>query len=115
MYFDKITQTLKKADIAIEGLFINADAGFDAQGFRKHYESKNIIANIAFNKRNGSDTDNFYFDEILYHQGYAIERTNAGLDSFRSLLNRFDTVSSWKSFNYSAFMVITSKKFKMKV
>ncbi|REC76843.1 IS5/IS1182 family transposase [Chryseobacterium elymi] len=112
MYFDQITQTLKRADIAIEGLFINADAGFDAQNFRKHCESKNIIANIAFNKRNGSDTDNFYFDEILYHQRYAIERTNVWLDSFRSLLNRFDTtVSSWKSFNYLAFMVIALKKF----
>ncbi|WP_157967923.1 hypothetical protein [Chryseobacterium elymi] len=28
MYFDQITQTLKRADIAIEGLFINADAVF---------------------------------------------------------------------------------------
>ncbi|NML71181.1 IS5/IS1182 family transposase, partial [Chryseobacterium sp. RP-3-3] len=32
--------------------------------------------------------------------------------SFRSLLNRFDTtVSSWKSFNYIAFMVIALNKF----
>ncbi|MBD3906250.1 transposase [Chryseobacterium muglaense] len=108
-------QALNKADIAVEGLFMNADAGFDAQNFRKHCESKDIIANIAFNKRNGSDTDEIYFDEILYHQRYAIERTNAWLDSFRSLLNRFDTtVSSWKSFNYLAFMVIALRKFYTK-
>lgn len=115
IYFDQITQTLNKAEIAVEGLFMNADAGFDAQNFRKHCESKDIIANIAFNKRNGSDTDEIYFDEILYHQRYAIERTNAWLDSFRSLLNRFDTtVSSWKSFNYLAFMVIALRKFYTK-
>ncbi|MDR0546522.1 MAG: IS5/IS1182 family transposase, partial [Dysgonamonadaceae bacterium] len=42
---------------------------------------------------------------------YSIERTNAWMDSFRSLLNRFDvTVSSWEGFNYIAFMVILLKK-----
>lgn len=111
-YFDQITQTLEKANIAIEGLFVNADAGFDSGNFRKHCESKDIIPNIAFNKRNGKDMEDCYFDEILYRERYAIERTNAWLDSFRSLLNRFDTtVSSWKSFNYIAFMVIALKKF----
>jgi len=36
------------------------------------------------------------------------------MDSFRSLLNRFDvTVSSWKSFNYIAFMIILFKKIKL--
>ena len=50
-------------------------------------------------------------DELLYKERYSIERTNAWLDSFRTLLNRFDTtISSWKSFNYIAFMVILLKK-----
>jgi transposase len=110
-YFGQITQTLEKADIAVKGLFINADAGFDSQNFRKYCESKEIIANIAFNKRNGDETADYYFDELLYKERYSIERTNAWLDSFRSLLNRFDTTtSSWKSFNYIAFMVIILKK-----
>jgi len=35
-------------------------------------------------------------DEQLYKERYAIERTNAWLDSFRSLLHRFDTILySW--------------------
>jgi len=43
---------------------------------------------------------------------YSIERTNAWMDSFRSLLNRFDTtVSSWKGFNFLAFIVIGLKRF----
>lgn len=111
-YFNQIIQTLEKANIAVEGLFINADAGFDSVSFIKYCESKNIIPNIILNKRNGTDREDYYFDEILYRERYAIERTNAWLDSFRSLLNRFDTtVSSWKSFNYIAFIVIALKKF----
>jgi len=50
---------------------------------------------------------------LLYNQRYAIERTSACMDSFRSLLNRFDiTVSNWKSLNYIAFMIILFKKIK---
>jgi len=38
-----------------------------------------------------------YFDQELYNQDYAVERTNAWMDSFRSLLNRFDTtIESWE-------------------
>jgi hypothetical protein len=37
------------------------------------------------------------------------------MDSYRSLLNRFDTTpESWKGFNYLAFMVIALKKFNKK-
>ncbi|WP_326984776.1 hypothetical protein VUJ46_09680 [Chryseobacterium sp. MYb264] len=42
IYFDQITQILEKADIAVQGLLMNADAGFDAQNFRKHCENKDI-------------------------------------------------------------------------
>ncbi|MCC9044245.1 transposase [Myroides sp. M-43] len=42
-----------------------------------------------------------------------IVRTNARVDSFRSLLNRFDTtLSSWMAWNFLAFIVIGLKKFK---
>ena len=110
--FEEITATLDQADIAIDGLFINADAGFDAQKLRDQCDAKGIMANIAQNKRNGDGNDDHYFDELLYEQRYAIERTNAWMDSFRSLLNRFDTtIDSWKGFNYLAFMVIALKKF----
>ncbi|MBD5331186.1 MAG: hypothetical protein HDS00_04715 [Bacteroides sp.] len=40
-----------------------------------------------------------------------IERTNAWMDSLRSILYRFDTtVSSWKGWNYLAFTVVFLKK-----
>jgi len=44
-------------------------------------------------------------EEVVYQERYSIERTNAWMDSFRSILNRFDN-----SFNYIAFPIIFLKK-----
>jgi transposase len=112
VHFEEVTATLEQADISVDGLFINADAGFDTQELRNLCEAKGVIANICFNKRNGRKDRDEYFDQELYDERYAIERTNAWMDSFRSLLNRFDTtVSSWKGFNFLAFIVIGLRKF----
>ena len=114
--FEVVTETLGDANISVEGLFMNADAGFDSKEFRSVCAEKQINANICFNRRNGStDNRDEYFDRELYDERYAVERTNAWMDSFRSLLNRFDTTTeSWKGFNYLAFMVIALKKFAKK-
>tara|TARA_B110000014_G_C19965665_1_gene499835 strand:+ start:39 stop:875 length:837 start_codon:yes stop_codon:yes gene_type:complete len=112
--FEVVTGTLEEADIPVEGLFLNADAGFDSKNFRDSCAEKEINANVCFNKRNRKTQDREeYFDQDLYNERYAVERTNAWMDSFRSLLNRFDTtIESWKGFNYLAFFVIALKKFK---
>lgn len=113
--FEVVTATLEEADIPVEGLFLNADAGFDSKDFRKSCGKKDINANVCFNKRNGNVDRDEYFDNELYDERYAVERTNAWMDSYRSLLNRFDTTTeSWKGFNYLAFIVIALKKFKKK-
>lgn len=113
---NEIFDLMIKADIPLVGLFANADAGFDSKEFRAVCEQREVIANVCFNYRNGENKDDLYFDEQLYQERYSIERTNAWLDSYRSLLNRFDTTtSSWESFNYIAFMVILIKKIKKKV
>ena len=110
--FEEIVGTLEEAEISVDGLFVNADAGFDSQKLRDKCEAKGIIANICLNKRNGNTDADYYFDQKLYKERYAIERTNAWMDSFRSLLNRFDTtITSWKGFNFVAFIVIGLKKF----
>ena len=111
--FEVVTATLESAKIPIDGLFLNADAGFDSRNFRKSCHKTEINANICFNKRNGDKTNrDEYFDKELYEERYAVERTNAWMDSYRSLLNRFDTTTtSWKGFNYVAFIVIALKKF----
>ena len=96
MQFEVVTATLDRADIKTEGLFLDADAGFDSKDFRSACARRDINANICFKKRNGSvDDGDEYFDRDLYDQRYAVERTNPWIDSFRSLLNRFDTTIEW--------------------
>lgn len=109
---EELFKTLEMANIAIDGLFINADAGFDAKEFRTTCADKGVFANVDSNKRNGVVDNDNTLDELLYDERYSIERTNAWMDdSRRTILNRFDTtISSWKSFNYIAFMVILLKK-----
>lgn len=110
-HLDELFQTLAKANIPIDGLFVNADAGFDSKEFRSKCFEYGIIPNTAINPRNGNNDEIIIFDEMLYQQRYTIERTNAWMDSYRTLLNRFDTtISSWKAFNYIAFMIIFLKK-----
>ena len=110
--FEVVTGTLEQANINVEGLFLNADAGFDSKEFRLCCEKKEINANVCFNKRNGNTDRDEYFDQLLYNERFKIERTNAWMDNFRSLLNRFDTTTtSWLGFNYLAFIIIALKKF----
>ena len=102
--FEVVAATLEIAEIPLDGLFLNADAGFDSKDFRSACAERDINANICFNKRNGNVDREEYFDQELYDQRYAVERTNAWMDSYRSLLNRFDTTTeSWKGFYYLAF------------
>jgi transposase len=110
---DTILSVIERAGIRIDGLFINADSGFDCKRLRDYLYCKDIHANIDFNSRNGEIDDDAFLDEELYKQRYSIERTNAWIDSFRSLLNRFDTtIASWLNLNYISFMVIFLKKIK---
>lgn len=106
-----IFQTLQKAHISVDGLFLNADAGFDSKELRKQCADRGVFPNICFNKKNKEHDDNDYVDEILYKERYSIERTNAWMDSFRSILNRFDTtLASWKAWNYIAFAILLLRK-----
>lgn len=109
---EAITATLEAATIAVAGLFINADAGFDSENLLLACAKKEIIANVPCNKRNAGKDGDRLLDEQLYKERYAIERTNAWMDSYRSVLNRFDTtISSWTGFNFLSFIAIALKKF----
>lgn len=101
---------LKKANVRVDGLFLNADAGFDCDILRSVLERNEIIPNICINRQR-KDPDDIMVDDVLYAERYSIERTNAWMDSYRSVLNRFDTtIASWESWNYLAFAVILLKK-----
>lgn len=51
---------------------------FDAESLHQLCHQKQIIANIATNKRNSTDDNGSgIIDEDLYKERYSIERTNA--------------------------------------
>jgi len=108
----KIKADLAEADIFSNGLFMNADAGFDAKTLRDLCEQLGIFANIDFNKRNSKNTDfEYLLDEQLYKERFSVERTNAWIDAFKTLLIRFETTSrNWTSFHYLAFAMILIRK-----
>ncbi len=88
-------ENLEKSNIRIDGLFLNADAGFDCDALRNILREKEVIANICINKRK-NDTDGIFVDDELYIERYSIERTNAWMDTFRTMLNQFDvSASNW--------------------
>ena len=95
--FDKsMFNDLAKANVKTDRLFLNADAGFDCDILRNCLDRNGVVANICISKRR-TKTDDIVLDEQLYAERYFIERTNAWMDSYRTLLNRFDTtVSSWE-------------------
>ncbi|WP_010252058.1 transposase [Myroides injenensis] len=77
------------------------------------FRDKEVIGNICPNNRNRNNNENNYFDKKLCKVSYSIERTNAWLDSFRSLRNRFNpTLSSWVAWYFMAFIIIGLKKFE---
>ena len=112
---EEIVSQLKDCGLRVDGLFNNADAGFDAKTFRQALEGHEIIANVCPNPRNGEPVEAYFFDPELYKERFVIERTNAWMDGFRSILTRYDTSnSSWKGWNFLAFAVILIKKIHKK-
>jgi hypothetical protein len=55
--FPEMVADIESIGINSDGLFMNADAGFDSKSFRRLCEENGIIAYIEFNKRNSKTTD----------------------------------------------------------
>ena len=92
---------------------MNADRGFDARALWEACSRRDIEANIAHNPRSAPSDDaaDHYFDAELYRQRTAIERTNAWLDRFKTLLVRYETnVQNWRAFHFLAFTVLLLRK-----
>ncbi|QNF31210.1 IS5 family transposase (plasmid) [Adhaeribacter swui] len=105
--FEELRELLKEAGIETAGLFLNADAGFDSQEFRQQCSHHQIEANIAINPRKGEQAPEFvYFDEELFKRRMVIEQANAWLDSFKTLLIRFETKAQhWLALHFLAFTI----------
>jgi transposase len=87
-----------------------APAGFDSKRMREFCEGLEISPNIAINKRNGADHD-YLLDDELYEGRFVVERTNAWLDAFKSLLMRYETKArNWLGQHYMVFSIIFLRK-----
>ena len=121
--FNEICAILKKANINLDGLFLNADPGFDSQAFRDACESENIIPNVKPNPRNSVEKEpklspigTTIFDEELYKDRSVIEHSNAWIDGFKALLVRFEfSVRNWSALHFIAFSVIFLRKINKKI
>ena len=99
--------------ISLDGLFLNADAGFDDAEVRRVLDMHQIEANIAQNQRNGNAylERNDYFDEILYKARFVIERSFAWIDGQKALMTRYEkTARNWFSMNMLGFLTILERK-----
>lgn len=103
LHVEALIGDLKLKGINPDGIFINADTGFDALCLRHLCERFGIHLNAPFQKRrNLQFVDNYdwHFDEQMYQQRYCVERTNAWMDAYRSLRTRFDTtLESWQAWH----------------
>ena len=120
--FNEICTLLKEAGINLDGLFLNADPGFDSALFREACEKENIIPNVKLNLRNSSNQETelasigtAIFDELLYKDRSVIEHANAWIYGFKALLVRFEfSVRNWMSLHFIAFSVIFLRKINKK-
>ena len=92
---------------------LNADKGFDSKKFRRAIQRRKMIPNIIENKRNRKSKKRGkkrLFNQDIYDQRFVNERTFAWLDSFRTLLIRFDKLDlAWMNWHYLAFTLIILK------
>ena len=107
-HLEQLIEMLDQCGIAVDGLFLNADAGFYSKSLEKLCFKHDITMNVPANKRNNRQLEQrqSYFDELMYEERYTIERTNAWMDSYRTMLNRFDTTwLSWNAWHYIFAMI----------
>src|SRR5690606_37790000 len=111
-YASMVSQ-LRARGFCLENSIQNADKGFDSKSFRRAIQRRKMTPNIVENLRNrkrekrGRKRD---FNQQVYDQRFVNERCFAWVDSFRTLLVRFDTLDeSWLNWHYLAFALILLK------
>ena len=106
----KLFADLKRTGLSYTGAFFNADSSFDTRAARKVLWNAGVIPNIDENKRGRKTTKRGrkrHFNRDVYKRRFAIERTFAWIDKFRTLLIRFERKGSYfLGFHYLAFALI---------
>lgn len=109
----EIFDEMQNSGLSCQGLFLNADSGFDVQEFREECDARGIIGNIDFNKRNGTPKNDYLFDNELYKLRFSVEQLNAWVDGFKTLRIRYETkANNWLALHALAFSIIFIRKFQ---
>ena len=111
--FGELCGLLEEARISLEGLFLNTNIGVYTKLLCDDCFRRSIEANIAWNPRSGKSeaAEAPYPDTELYREHTVIERMNSWLDSFKTLLVRFETTNrNWLAFHFLAFTVFLLRK-----
>lgn len=111
--FAELCTQLESAGLELDGLFLNADKAFDVTALRQACARRAIEVNIPRNRRAAdwqTDDDTPLIPE-LYQRRQVIEQMNAWLDSFKTLLVRFETcLHTWLAFHWLAFSVLLLRR-----
>lgn len=96
--FAELCELLEAAKLHLGSLFLNADRAFDVSSLRQACERCGIEANIPRNRHSAGwqTDDDTPLDPELYRRRPVIERLNAWLDGFETLLMRYETsLQNW--------------------
>ena len=111
--FSAMIKSLNRCGIVVENSMLNADKGFDSKKLRRVCWRRNIEPNIKENNRSRKKSKRGkkrFFNENVYKRRFVNERTFAWLDSFRTLLVRFDKLDeAWRNWHYLAFTLMLLK------
>lgn len=111
--YSAMIKQLNKNGIYMDNSMQNADKGFDSKSLRRAIQRRKMTPNIKENprRRKGKKTGRKRrFNEQVYQTRFVNERCFAWIDSFRTLLIRFDTSDrSWINWHYLAFALILLK------
>jgi transposase len=114
--FDEMIAILEQAEVSMNGVFMNADAGFDSNSFKNNCEAKGIELNVKDNPRHAKKKTKVisYFDDQLYDENrYKVERTNAWMDGYKGILTRFEKLTvTWWNMLWLCVIAIFLKKIK---
>ena len=115
----KVFTDLRRCGLEYKGAVFNADSSFDTRAARKFLWNVGVVPNIAENKRNRKTVKRGrkrHFNQHSYNNRFAIERTFAWIDKFRTLLLRFERKDAyWLGFHLLAFTLINLRNVVAKV
>lgn len=115
----KVFADLRRCGLSYKGALFNADSAFDTRAARKLLWNMGVIPNIVENKRNRKTIKRGrkrHFNQNSYNNRFAIERTFAWIDKFRTLLIRFERKDAyWLGFHLLAFTLINLRNVVAKV